>query len=59
MVIVQFYGRPFATPPAVPVARIAALREAFAQTFRDQAFLEEAEKGKLEIRYLTARDVRH
>jgi len=45
----QAMGRPFAAPPGVPAARIAALRRAFARTIADPDFLAEADKLKLEI----------
>jgi tripartite-type tricarboxylate transporter receptor subunit TctC len=37
-------GRPFAAPPGVPAERVAALREAFAATFKDPQFLAECER---------------
>src|SRR5262249_26729836 len=37
-------GRPFLAPPAIPVERLAALREAFAATMADPEFLAEGEK---------------
>lgn len=46
----QAMGRPFAAPPGVPPARLAALRLAFARTVADPEFLAEAEKQQLEIR---------
>jgi tripartite-type tricarboxylate transporter receptor subunit TctC len=42
-------GRPFAAPPEVPADRLAILRKAFAETLKDKAFLEEAEKLKIDI----------
>ena len=42
-------GRPFAAPPGVPKARVAALRKAFEDTMKDQAFLVYAKKVKLEF----------
>jgi tripartite-type tricarboxylate transporter receptor subunit TctC len=42
-------GRPFAAPPGVPADRLAILRQAFEQTLKDKAFLEEAEKLKIDI----------
>jgi len=45
----QAMGRPFAAPPNVPAARVAALRRAFAQTLTDPEFLAEADKLALEI----------
>lgn len=48
----QEYGRPFAGPPGVPPARLAALRKAFADTLSDSEFLAEAAKAKLEIMHM-------
>jgi tripartite-type tricarboxylate transporter receptor subunit TctC len=42
-------GRPIAAPPGLPPDRAAALREAFARTMRDPAFLADAEKRRLLI----------
>jgi tripartite-type tricarboxylate transporter receptor subunit TctC len=42
-------GRPFVAPPGVPAERVAALRQAFAATIADPAFLAEGEKLGLEI----------
>jgi tripartite-type tricarboxylate transporter receptor subunit TctC len=41
-------GRPFAAPPGVPTDRLAALRQAFAATFSDPAFVVDCEKQCLE-----------
>lgn len=46
----QVMGRPFAAPPGVPPARLAALRMAFNRTLADPAFLAEADKLELEIK---------
>lgn len=45
----QAMGRPFAAPPGVPADRVAALRRAFDATMRDQGFVADAEKQKLEL----------
>jgi tripartite-type tricarboxylate transporter receptor subunit TctC len=45
----QIVGRPFTAPPGVPEDRKQALRKAFDETLKDPAFLEEAEKLKLEV----------
>jgi tripartite-type tricarboxylate transporter receptor subunit TctC len=42
-------GRPFVTPPGVPANRIAALRQGFAATLGDPAFLADAAKQKLRV----------
>lgn len=43
------FGRPFVVPPGVPPERLRALRAAFDATVKDPAFLEEADKQKLEV----------
>jgi tripartite-type tricarboxylate transporter receptor subunit TctC len=45
----QVMGRPYLGPPDVPRDRVAALRQAFAETMQDKAFLDEAAQAKLEI----------
>jgi len=45
----QTMARPYAAPPGVPEARIAALREAFDATMKDPEFLAEAQKTDLEV----------
>ena len=45
----QAMGRPFVAPPRTPPDRVEALRRAFDATFRDPAFLAEAERLGLEI----------
>jgi tripartite-type tricarboxylate transporter receptor subunit TctC len=46
----QNIARPFAAPPEVPVARVAALRQAFDAVMRDPDFLAEAGHLGLEVR---------
>jgi tripartite-type tricarboxylate transporter receptor subunit TctC len=45
----QIMGRPFLAPPGVPADRLAALRQAFAETMTDPAFLADAAANKFEI----------
>jgi tripartite-type tricarboxylate transporter receptor subunit TctC len=42
-------GRPFVAPPAVPADRLAAIRQAFAATLADPAFVDEAKKLELNV----------
>jgi tripartite-type tricarboxylate transporter receptor subunit TctC len=42
-------GRPFAAPPDVPPARVAALRKALSETFRDPEYLADANKLNLPV----------
>jgi tripartite-type tricarboxylate transporter receptor subunit TctC len=43
------FGRPYVLPPGVPPERVAALRQAFVQTFKDKEIAAEAEKMQLDI----------
>ncbi|MET0528963.1 MAG: tripartite tricarboxylate transporter substrate-binding protein [Microvirga sp.] len=43
------FGRPFVAPPGVPKDRVAALRKAFDDTFKDKEFLATVDKLKLEF----------
>ena len=53
----QYYNRPFAAPPGTPADRVAALRKAFADALKDKALLDEAEKARMDIDYLTPEQV--
>jgi tripartite-type tricarboxylate transporter receptor subunit TctC len=53
----QLLGRPFAMPPEVPLLRITMLRAAFDTAIADKALLEEAEKIRLELDYVSGADV--
>jgi tripartite-type tricarboxylate transporter receptor subunit TctC len=50
-------GRPFAAPPDIPADRLAILRKAFRETLTDKAFLDEAEKLKIEIDPVSAEEI--
>jgi len=50
-------GRPLAGPPGIPPARLAALRQAFMATMKDNDFLAEASKVGLDIDPATADEV--
>jgi tripartite-type tricarboxylate transporter receptor subunit TctC len=45
----KLLGRPLAGPPGMPQERLAILRKAFEDTMHDPAFLEDAERSKLDI----------
>lgn len=45
----QEMARPIGGPPAIPAARAAALRKAFAATMKDKAFIADAERTGIEI----------
>ncbi|SRR5579884_367593 len=49
--------RPYLVGPGVPAERVRILREAFMQTLRDPAFLEEAKKAKLDVDPVTGEEV--
>ncbi len=49
-------SRPFAAPPHVPPDRVKLLRRAFDATMRDEAFLAEAERMKIDIDPMTGED---
>ncbi len=50
-------GRPFLAPPDVPADRLALLRQAFARTMHDPAFLADAAKVQMDARSLSAATV--
>jgi tripartite-type tricarboxylate transporter receptor subunit TctC len=50
-------GRPFFVPPAVPAERVAALRKAFDDTMKDPAYLDEAQKLKIDVDPLTGAEL--
>ena len=53
----QEWGRPFVMPPAVPADRLQAMRTAFDATMKDQQFLTEAEKMRIEVNPLSGSDL--
>jgi tripartite-type tricarboxylate transporter receptor subunit TctC len=57
ILIRQEAGRPFAAPPGTPADRVAALRQAFAETLTDPAFIAEAAKAQLEIEPMRGADI--
>jgi tripartite-type tricarboxylate transporter receptor subunit TctC len=50
-------GQPYVAPPGLPPQRLAMLRDAFAATLKDDAFLAEAEKIRFEIDAMDADEV--
>lgn len=52
------YIRPFVAPPELPADRLKALQDAFAMTLKDPAFLAEAEKADLEVRFVSPDEVK-
>jgi tripartite-type tricarboxylate transporter receptor subunit TctC len=53
----QEAGRPFAAPPGTPPDRVAALRQAFAETLSDPGFVAAAQQAQLEIEPLTGEEI--
>jgi tripartite-type tricarboxylate transporter receptor subunit TctC len=43
------FGRPYILPPGTPADRVKLLRAAFMETAKDKAFLDDAEKARLEV----------
>jgi hypothetical protein len=50
-------ARPFIAPPGVPTERVAILRRAFSALARDQEFLAEAERSKIEVAPISGEEV--
>ena len=50
-------GRPFVTAPGVPADRVAALRQAFADTMRDPEFLADAAKANIDIKLIDGHEL--
>ena len=50
-------GRPVATTPGVPAERVAALRKAFDETFKDLAFIQEAKTQRAELQPMTGAEL--
>lgn len=45
----QVFGRPYIAPPGTPAGRVEALRKGFTMTMKDEAFLADAKKSRLNI----------
>jgi tripartite-type tricarboxylate transporter receptor subunit TctC len=52
----QTMARPYAAPPGIPAARLAALRKAFDETMQDPQFLADAKRQDLDVRPVTGRE---
>lgn len=50
LIATQAMARPYAAPPGIPQDRKIALQKAFADTMKDEAFLAETQKRKLDVR---------
>ena len=51
------FGRPYVMAPEVPADRVAAMRKAFMDTFKDPAFLAEAKKLNLDVDAISGDEV--
>jgi tripartite-type tricarboxylate transporter receptor subunit TctC len=51
------FGRPFLVPPGIPQDRAIALREAFEAMVDDPEFLSDAERARMEIMPVSAREL--
>ncbi len=51
------FTRPVVAPGGIPADRAAALQKAFDDTMKDKDFLAQAEKSKLEIAPMNAREL--
>ena len=45
----QVFGRPYIAPPGTPIEQVNILRAAFEATMKDRAFLEDAERTRIDI----------
>jgi tripartite-type tricarboxylate transporter receptor subunit TctC len=61
--LMRFYAlkfhmaRPLVLPPEVPAERVAALQSAFEATMKDEAYLEEARRIRLDVNWLGSREM--
>jgi tripartite-type tricarboxylate transporter receptor subunit TctC len=51
------FGRPYIMAPEVPAERVAAMRKAFMDTFRDPVFLADAKKMNLDVDPMSGEDL--
>ena len=51
------FGRPWVMPPETPKERVKELRDAYAKAMADNALLDEAKKGKMEVEYVPGEDL--
>ena len=52
IVLQQVFGRPFVLPPGTVAAQVSALRQAFAATMQDPAFMRDLDGMKLDHNWL-------
>jgi tripartite-type tricarboxylate transporter receptor subunit TctC len=51
------FGRPLVLPPGTPPARVKMLREAYAKSLKDEGLLREAEKGRMEVEFVSGEEL--
>jgi len=51
------FGRPYVLPPGTPTDKVKIIREAFAETLKDEAMLADAKVNKLDIEPSTAEEL--
>lgn len=51
------FGRPIVAPPNVPAERVAALRQALADTLKDPELLDEAKRQGMEMTYVSGEEL--
>ena len=57
ILIPQEMGRPYVAPPGIPADRLAALRRAFEETWKDPEYLAEAQRLQMEIEPMTGAEM--
>jgi hypothetical protein len=53
----QMFGRPYVAPPDIPPERVAALRKAFTDMFRDRDFLADAARQDYHVNPISGEDI--
>lgn len=53
----EVYSRPFVLPPGTPKERVYILRKALQETLKDEAFLKDAEKTKVDLSPATGEEI--
>lgn len=51
------FGRPMIAPPGTPQDRVKLLREAYAKSLKDEGLLREAEKGQMEVDFVSGEEL--
>jgi len=51
------FGRPLVAPPGTPPVRVELLRAAYAKSLKDESLLREAEKGLMEVEFVSGEEL--